>query len=84
MPGGGFFAPATLLRRNARREVKVSLMVSETDGLGGYVSTAEAARLLGIGQAAVDRRIQRGTLPALKIGPVYLVRLSDLRLAGRQ
>lgn len=38
-----------------------------------YISTIEAAKLLGISREAVFKRIQSGTLPAIKVGRNYAI-----------
>lgn len=43
-----------------------------------YLSTVEAAKLLGISREAVFKRIQSGTLPAIKVGRNYAIDPSDL------
>ena len=54
--------------------------------LGQLLSTAEAARRLGITQGAVSRRIQEGTLPAIKVARDWLVDITgaqDVRRGRR-
>lgn len=43
-----------------------------------YLSTIEAAKLLGISREAVFKRIQTGRLPAIKVGRNYAIDPSDL------
>lgn len=38
-----------------------------------YISTAELARFLGISRVAVIKRIQKGAIPAVKIGRAYAI-----------
>ncbi|MBZ0167360.1 MAG: helix-turn-helix domain-containing protein, partial [Candidatus Omnitrophica bacterium] len=38
-----------------------------------YISTAELARFLGISRVAVLKRIQKGAIPAVKIGRAYAI-----------
>lgn len=52
--------------------------ITELDGLGGFVSTTRAAQLLKVKQPAIDRRIQRGKLRAVRCGSMLFVRLSDV------
>jgi excisionase family DNA binding protein len=39
----------------------------------GYISTTEAAKLMGISRVAVYQQIKRGTLPADRVGRNYLI-----------
>jgi excisionase family DNA binding protein len=45
----------------------------------GYITTKEAASALGISRQSVVRLIQRGTLPAARIGRAWLVRSAPLK-----
>jgi len=47
-----------------------------------YLSTVEAAKVLGISRIAVFKRIQKGQLPAEKIGGVYAIDPVVLGLGG--
>jgi excisionase family DNA binding protein len=46
----------------------------------GYITTTEAAELLGISSARVRQLVSSGKLPAQKFGPVNMVKKSDLDL----
>ena len=46
----------------------------------GYVTTTEAAEILGVSSARVRQLVAGGTLPAQKFGPVNMVKVSDLEL----
>lgn len=43
-----------------------------------FLSTTEAAEILGISRVGVFKRIKRGQLPAKKIGRNYIIQLKDL------
>jgi excisionase family DNA binding protein len=43
-----------------------------------FISTAELAHLLGISRVAVFKKIQKGQIPAHKIGRSYAIALSDV------
>lgn len=43
-----------------------------------YLSTKQAADLLGISRIAVLQRIKRGAIKAQKVGRNYIIRYSDL------
>lgn len=43
-----------------------------------FVTTPEAAKFWHCSQQAVNARIQRGTLPAIRMGKIFLIRKSDL------
>lgn len=45
-----------------------------------YVSTAEAAKILGISTVAVFKKIKSGVLPAQKVGRNYVIDAEDLGL----
>lgn len=45
-----------------------------------YMSTAEAAKILGISTVAIFKKIKSGTLPARKIGRNYAIDPEDLGL----
>jgi excisionase family DNA binding protein len=45
-----------------------------------YITTTEAARLLGISRNRVLALIKAGRLPAEKIGGVWLIKADDLKL----
>jgi excisionase family DNA binding protein len=45
------------------------------------LTTTQAAQLLGVGAAAVRAMIRVGTLPARRIGPMWLVRRADVEAA---
>jgi excisionase family DNA binding protein len=45
-----------------------------------YLTTSEAAKILGISRIAVFKRIKKGTLPAKKIGNSYIIASKDLGL----
>ena len=47
-----------------------------------YLSTAEVAKILGISRIAVFKRIQKGQLPAVKIGNSYAIDPAVLGLKG--
>jgi len=47
-----------------------------------YISTTEAAKILGISTVAVFKKIKSGVLPAQKIGRNYVIDLKDLGLGG--
>lgn len=47
-----------------------------------YISTTEAAKILGISTVAVFKKIKSGVLPAQKIGRNYAIDPSDLGLRG--
>ncbi len=47
-----------------------------------YLSTAEAAKILGISTVAVFKKIKNGTLPAQRIGKNYAIDPADLGLKG--
>lgn len=47
-----------------------------------YLSTDEAAKILGISRIAVFKRIKNGTLPAQRIGRNYAIDPSALGLKG--
>lgn len=49
------------------------------DGLSGLVTTAQAARVFGVGQNAIQQRIWRYRIPCYRIGGCLLVRLTDIR-----
>ena len=42
------------------------------------LSTAEAARILGIQQISVGHSIRRGSLKAIRLGREYMIRKEDL------
>lgn len=42
------------------------------------MTTVEAASLLGVSRVAVLRLVQRGTLPARRIGPLHVLRREDV------
>ncbi len=44
----------------------------------GFLSTAEAAQILGISRIAVFHKIQSGEIKAKKIGRNYVIRREDL------
>jgi excisionase family DNA binding protein len=46
----------------------------------GYITTTEAAEMLGVSSARVRQLVASGALPAQKFGPVNMVRVSDLEL----
>ena len=48
-----------------------------------WLSTSEAASLLGVGARAVLARIARGELPAFRVGARWLIRRQDVWLAAR-
>lgn len=48
-----------------------------------YLSTIEAAKILGISREAVFTRIKKGQLPAAKIGRNYAIDPKDLGLSHR-
>jgi excisionase family DNA binding protein len=43
-----------------------------------FISTAEAAKTLGITQMGVGHAIRRGSLKATRFGPVYVIKPEDL------
>jgi excisionase family DNA binding protein len=43
-----------------------------------FVSTTEAAKILGISRVAVFQQIKSGRLPAEKVGRNYLIKREDL------
>lgn len=43
-----------------------------------FISTTEAAKILGISRVAVFQQIQSGRLPAEKVGRNYLIKREDL------
>lgn len=45
-----------------------------------YISTTEAARILGISTVAIFKKIKNGVLPAQKIGRNYAIDPADLGL----
>lgn len=45
-----------------------------------FLTTSEAAKLLGLSRIAVFKRIKAGTLPAKKIGRNYLIKCEDLQV----
>lgn len=45
-----------------------------------YLSTTEVAKILGISREAVFKKIQKGQLPAIKIGRNYAIDPADLGL----
>lgn len=47
-----------------------------------YISTAEAAKILGISTVAVFKKIKNGILPAQKIGRNYVIDSEDLGIKG--
>lgn len=47
-----------------------------------YISTAEAAKILGVSTVAVFKKIKNGSLPAEKIGRNYAIDPEDLGLKG--
>lgn len=48
-----------------------------------FVSTAEAAKILGVSRVAVFNRIRLGKIPAVKVGRNFVIRKSDvLEAAG--
>ena len=46
----------------------------------GYITTTEAAERLGISPARVRQLVLRGDLPSTKVGPLNIVKVSDLEL----
>ena len=46
--------------------------------LSEYVTVAEAATIKGVLPGTVRRRIERGALPAIKKGDLWLIRRKDL------
>jgi excisionase family DNA binding protein len=46
----------------------------------GYITTTEAAERLGISSARVRQLVLRGDLPSTKVGPLNMVKVSDLEL----
>lgn len=49
-----------------------------------YISTTEAAKILGISAVAVFKKIKSGVLPAQKIGRNYAIDPEDLGLRGQR
>ncbi|MBI2346646.1 MAG: helix-turn-helix domain-containing protein [Deltaproteobacteria bacterium] len=47
-----------------------------------YISTTEAAKILGISTVAVFKKIKSGLLPAQKVGRNYIIDPLDLGLKG--
>lgn len=49
-----------------------------------YISVAELAKMLGVSRVAVFKRIQKGQIPAHKIGRSYAISMEDVAplLAG--
>ena len=45
-----------------------------------FITTTEAAKILGVSPARVRQLVLSGDLPARKLGPVNMVRLADLDL----
>jgi excisionase family DNA binding protein len=53
--------------------------------MGKLISTSEAAAAVGITQVRIQQLIQRGRLPALRVGRSYVIDEADLKLLeGRQ
>lgn len=48
--------------------------------MNDFLSTSEAAKLLGVSRVAVFQQIKDGRLPAKKVGRMYLINLEDLQL----
>ena len=44
-----------------------------------YISTSEAAKLLGISRVAVFKKIQKGDIKAKKIGRNYAIEIGEIR-----
>ena len=44
-----------------------------------FVSTAEAAKILGIQQVSVGHAIRSGSLKASRFGPIYVIKPEDLQ-----
>ncbi len=51
------------------------------EGLAGFVTVAQAARLLGMTVSGVHKLIRRRNLPVLRVGTTLLVQLSVLQAA---
>jgi excisionase family DNA binding protein len=47
-----------------------------------YISTTEAAKILGISTVAVFKKIKNGVLPAQKVGRNYVIDPEDLGIKG--
>ena len=48
-----------------------------------FVSTSEAAKILGVSRIAVFNKIKSGKIPATKVGRNFVIRKSDvLKAAG--
>lgn len=45
-----------------------------------FLTTSEAAKLLGVSRIAVFQQIKEGKLPAKKMGKMYFIKLEDLQL----
>lgn len=49
-----------------------------------FLSTTEAAKLLGVSRIAVFQKIQSGNIPAKKIGGIYIIDREDLQIPGEK
>lgn len=57
----------------------VNIEIMETN----FVSTSEAARILGVSRVAVFNRIKRGKIKATKVGRNFVIKKADvLKAAG--
>ncbi len=55
-------------------EYQINISIEPTShNTSEYMSTAEAARILGVCDREVRWKIQRGTLPAIEVGSRYLI-----------
>ena len=57
----------------AKRDALVDRVCAVVDRLDMDISVAEAAELLGISRIAVFKKIQKGQLPAVKMGRSYAI-----------
>jgi excisionase family DNA binding protein len=72
------------LNRNLVPIVKPPLLKPRANigaAMEGYITTTEAAEMLGVSSARVRQLVADGTIPAQKFGPVNMVKVSDLEAA---